>query len=92
MAPLVWGEVETRRQMFFYTAVLLCLTLVPWAFGAFGAVYLLCAVVLGAVLLRSVMRVTLTSDYAKPAWSLYKFSLLYLALLFTAMAVDPLVG
>jgi hypothetical protein len=33
MAPLVWGEAETKRQMLWYTLILLPLTLLPVAFG-----------------------------------------------------------
>jgi protoheme IX farnesyltransferase len=36
MAPLVWGERETRSQMVWYSVVLVGLTLLPLAFGAFG--------------------------------------------------------
>jgi protoheme IX farnesyltransferase len=88
MAPLVWGERETKRQMCWYTVVLLALTLLPWAMGALGTIYVVSAAVLGAVLLRGVVRVLRATDFAQPAWSVYKYSLLYLALLFTAMAVD----
>jgi protoheme IX farnesyltransferase len=88
MAPLVWGELETKRQMFWYTVVLLALTVLPWAMGALGAVYGASAVILGAILVRGVVRVLRATDFTKPAWSVYKYSLLYLALLFTAMAVD----
>ena len=38
--------------------------------------------------LTSGKRVLRASDFTKPAWSVYKFSLLYLALLFAAMVVD----
>ena len=34
------------------------------------------------------IRVMRATDWTKPAWSVYKFSLLYLALLFAAMVVD----
>jgi protoheme IX farnesyltransferase len=88
MAPLVWGEAETKRQMLWYTVVLTGLTLLPWAMGALGALYLGSAVVLDALLLRGVWRVLRATDFVAPAWSVYKYSLLYLALLFTAMAVD----
>ena len=88
MAPLVWGEAETKRQMLWYTIVLLALTVLPWAMGALGTVYLVSAVALGAILLRGVVRVLRAREFTKPAWSVYKYSLLYLALLFTAMAVD----
>jgi protoheme IX farnesyltransferase len=88
MAPLVWGERETMRQMLWYTVILLPLTLLPWAFGAFGAIYLGSALLLGALLLGGVIRVMRAAQWTAPAWRLYKFSLLYLALLFVAMAVD----
>jgi heme O synthase-like polyprenyltransferase len=38
-----------------------------------------------------VVRVMRATDWNKPAWRLYKFSLLYLALLFAAMVVDRLI-
>ena len=88
MAPLVWGERETMRQMLWYTIILIPLTILPAVFGAFGMVYLLSAAVLGFLLLAGIVRVMRTADWVKPAWSVYKFSLLYLALLFAAMALD----
>jgi protoheme IX farnesyltransferase len=88
MAPLVWGERETMRNMLWYTLILIPLTLLPVAFGALGAPYLLMAAALGAWLLAGVIRVMRATDFVKPAWSVYKFSLLYLALLFAAMVVD----
>lgn len=90
MAPLVWGETETKRQMLWYTLILIALTTLPWAMGALGLVYLASALVLGGLLLRGVVRVLRAQDYTEPAWSVYKFSLLYLALLFVAMVVDRL--
>jgi protoheme IX farnesyltransferase len=88
MAPLVWGERETMRNMLWYTLILVPLTLLPVAFGALGVLYLVCAALLGGALLAGVIRVMRATDFTKPAWSVYKFSLLYLALLFAAMVVD----
>jgi protoheme IX farnesyltransferase len=88
MAPLVWGERETMRNMLWYTLILVPLTLLPVAFGALGVPYLVMAALLGGWLLVGVVRVMRAADYHKPAWSVYKFSLLYLALLFAAMVVD----
>ena len=85
MAPLVWGELETRRQMLWYTIILIALTILPRAMGALNEFYLACALVLDAILLRGVVRVLRATDFTQPAWSVYKFSLLYLALLFVAM-------
>ena len=88
MAPLVWGERETKRQMFWYTLILIPLTLLPYAFGALGLLYLVAATLLGGMFLVGVLRVMRAAEWTKPAWRLYKFSLLYLALLFAAMVVD----
>jgi protoheme IX farnesyltransferase len=92
MAPLVWGERETMRNMLWYTLILIPLTLLPVAFGALGVPYFVMAAALGAWLLVGVVRVMRASDFQKPAWSVYKFSLLYLALLFAAMVVDRVVA
>ncbi len=88
MAPLIWGERETMRNMLWYTLILLPLTLLPVAFGALGIPYLVMAAALGGWLLVGVIRVMRAEDFVKPAWSVYKYSLLYLALLFAAMVVD----
>jgi heme o synthase len=88
MAPLVWGERETMRQMMWYNVILIALTLLPATFGAFGIIYLASAIVLGGILLAGVVRVAATREWTKPAWQVYKFSLLYLALLFLAMVID----
>jgi protoheme IX farnesyltransferase len=91
MAPLVWGEAETKRQMFWYTLIMLPLTILPVTFGALGMFYLASAVALGAVFLWGVVRVMREAEWVAPAWWLYKFSLLYLALLFAAMVVDRMI-
>ncbi|HEY8853236.1 MAG TPA: heme o synthase [Gemmatimonadaceae bacterium] len=88
MAPLVWGERETMRQMVWYNLILIALTLLPVTFGAFGIIYLISALVLGGILLAGVIRVAMATEWTKPAWQVYKFSLLYLALLFLAMVID----
>ena len=88
MAPLVWGERETMRNMLWYTMILVPMTLLPVAFGALGVPYLVMAALLDAWLVVGVVRVIRATDFRKPAWSVYKFSLLYLALLFAAMVVD----
>ena len=88
MAPLVWGERETMNQMLWYTLILIPLTLLPVAFGAFGWLYFVSALGLGIALLVGVIRIRTAPMWTKVAWKVYKFSLLYLALLFVAMVVD----
>jgi heme o synthase len=88
MAPLVWGERETMRQMFWYTIVLLIVTMLPLTYGAFGWIYGISAAVFGGLLLGGVVKMMRAKDWVKPAWWVYGYSLLYLALLFAAMVVD----
>jgi heme o synthase len=92
MAPNVWGERETMRQMLLYTLILVPVSLGPVTYGGLGPVYGVSALVLGAWLLRDVVRVMRAESYVQPAWALYRNSLLYLALLFGAMAVDGLLA
>jgi len=59
--------------------------------GSLGVVYLASALVLGAIFMWGVLRVQFAREWVKPAWWLYAYSLLYLALLFAAMVVDRLI-
>jgi protoheme IX farnesyltransferase len=88
MAPLVWGERATMDQMVWYTLILIGITVMPFTFGALGPVYLASATVLGLVLLWGIIRMRAASEWTARAWWVYKYSLLYLALLFVAMVAD----
>jgi protoheme IX farnesyltransferase len=88
MAPLVWGERETMNQMVWYTLLLIALSVLPVALGTFGLVYFASALALGAVLFAGVWRIRNASPWTAAAWWVYKYSLLYLALLFAAMVLD----
>jgi heme o synthase len=88
MAPNVWGERRTIRQMVVYTWILVPVTLLPVALGDLGVVYGALALALGAWFLRAVHGVERAEVLTGPAWRAYRASLLYLALLFGAMAVD----
>ncbi|HZO61062.1 MAG TPA: heme o synthase [Solirubrobacterales bacterium] len=87
MLPVVDGEPETRRQILLYGWLLLAITALPLAGGLFGAVYGVSAAVLGAVFLGLCIRLYRRAD-RRSAALLFHYSLLYLALLFCAMAVD----
>jgi heme o synthase len=100
MLPVVAGARETRRQIVIYTLLLLPLSLVPWWIGFSGPLYGIAAIVLGAGVLVSILRVardeqdaagvSLTGD--APARAAFRFSIIYLFVLFAALAVDRLVG
>jgi protoheme IX farnesyltransferase len=90
MLPVVRGERETARQIVLYSAALVAVTLLPWAWGSAGLLYLASALALGAVFvwLAERLRREITP---RRAVLLFHYSLLYLALLFVALAVDPVV-
>ena len=100
MLPVVAGARETRRQIVLYSLVLVPLTMVPWLLGFSGPVYAVAAAVLGLGFLVSVWRVatdrqdatgvSLTND--APARAAFKFSIIYLFVLFAALAIDQFVG
>ena len=87
MLPVVRGEETTRRQIVIYTVALVALTIAPVATGLFGAIYLVAALALGGTFLVLAVRLA-RAPSRKAALQLYLSSLAYLALLFTAMAVD----
>jgi protoheme IX farnesyltransferase len=91
MLPVVRGERETARQIVWYSLVLVAVTLLPFAWRTVGVVYLAAALLLGAAFLRLAWRLQLETTPAR-ARALFRFSLLYLALLFVLMALDPLLG
>ena len=96
MLPVTHGAKETRKQVLIYTIALVPLTLLPWALGFAGWVYAASALLLGLEFLRQSVAVfrdrqdpagrSLTNDV--PAKKAFRYSLLYLALLFVALAVD----
>jgi heme o synthase len=91
MAPNVWGAARTLRQMRVYAVLLLLTSVGLVAGGELGIVYAAAALGLGAWFLRGVVRLPAAADFERAAWAVYRSSLLYLALLFCAMAVDAMV-
>jgi len=87
MLPVVRGERETRVQIVLYTVLLLAVTLLPFAGGLFGGIYLTAAALLGAAFLVLAARLARRAD-RRSALRLYLYSLAYLALLFFAMVAD----
>ncbi len=100
MLPVVAGARATRRQVMIYTALLAPLGVMPWALHLAGPLYGAAAVALGGWFLFGAWRVlrdrqdgagrSLTHD--APAKALFRYSLLYLFVLFGALAVDRLLA
>ena len=89
MLPVVKGERETKRQILLYSLVLVASTflLAPYT----GAIYPLAALALGAGFLWMAWQL-FRSEGRAGAMRLFGYSITYLTLLFTAVAVDVLVG
>jgi protoheme IX farnesyltransferase len=90
MLPSVVSIEETVRKMAFYTVVLVVLTVVFSPVADMGAVYLVSALILGAVfgvMVEAVRR----RPTEQTAMRLFSFSITYLTLLFGAMVIDVLV-
>ena len=100
MLPVTAGAGETRRQILLYTLVLVPVSLIPWAIGFSGRIYALTALLLGIGFLVHAWRVlrdrqdstgvSLTND--APAKAAFRFSIVYLFVLFAALPIDRLVG
>ena len=87
MLPVVAGVFETRYQILVYSLILVALSTLLTPLGAMGWIYLVAALVFGARFLYDAWMVYRYGEQAH-IWSLYKYSLLYLALLFAAMVID----
>ncbi|HUJ34885.1 MAG TPA: heme o synthase [Solirubrobacteraceae bacterium] len=87
MMPVVRGAGATAFQVLVYSLVLVGLTLVPGVLGTFGVAYLGAAGALGVAVIVLAWRLWRDRTPAR-AGVLFHFSLLYLALLFVAVALD----
>jgi protoheme IX farnesyltransferase len=91
MLPVVAGPDETRRQIFGYSVVLVVTSLLLTILGVAGYIYFAAAAVLGAGFLYYAARLR-RDGTTRNAMALFRYSMLYLALLFAAIAVDGLVN
>ena len=95
MLPVVRGVPETTRQIGLYTILLVAISLILWAVARMGAIYLVAAVVLGAIFLRQAYVLwrqgTSPERSTAQAIRLYKYSITYLSVLMLAVAIDALV-
>jgi len=90
MMPVVQGEEKTRRHILVYTIELIVVTLLLPLFNLAGTVYLVSALVLGGFLLYAAWRVFKVGGN-KVAWTMYRWSSMYLAFIFLAIMIDAVV-
>jgi protoheme IX farnesyltransferase len=89
MMPVVRGDAATKRHIVAYSVALALLTLALTPLHVMGTVYLVCALALDAVFLVYALRVARIGSIASER-AMYRYSMLYLALLFGAMVIDRL--
>lgn len=87
MLPVTHGVAYTKLQILLYTVLLIGLSLLPWATGMSGLVYLLAAVWVNAVFLRHVIKLFRGDDPAQPMRT-FSYSITYLMVLFAALLAD----
>jgi protoheme IX farnesyltransferase len=87
MLPVTHGVKFTALHILLYTIVLFAVTLMPFVSGMSGVVYLTVAVVLGALFLSYAWKIY--RDYSDDiARKTFRYSIVYLSLLFAALLVD----
>jgi len=89
MLPVSVGDDEARRQILIYSWIFFASTLLPTLLRTMGWFYLAVALVTGIIFMRGAYRVY-RHGQKKDAFSLYKYSLLHLALLFAGMVIDTM--
>ena len=91
MLPVVAGQRETKRQMLFYTLLLLPLALAPTFMGIAGWLYGGVAAVMGVLFCMAALAVWYDKGDRAPK-RMFCFSIFYLFILFALMIADRTVG
>ena len=87
MLPVTHGQQFTRLHILLYSIALMATTALPYVIGMSGWLYLLCAMVLGAMFVWYAWK--LYRQYSDElSRKLFRFSILYLSLLFAALLAD----
>lgn len=87
MLPITHGEKFTLLHIVLYTLILLAATLLPYIYQMSGALYLFSALILGFIFLG--YTVALYRKYSDElAKKTFRYSILYLSLLFAALLID----
>ncbi|MGI8872523.1 MAG: heme o synthase [Candidatus Limnocylindria bacterium] len=90
MLPVVRGELETARQILLYSVLLVIVSLLLFPAAGMGLIYLVAAIVLGALFLLNAVRLRLALGGGPAAIRLFRYSISYLTLLFGAVALDSI--
>ena len=87
MLPVTHGQQFTRLHILLYSIALVATTVFPYLIGMNGWLYLISALILGGMFVRYAWR--LYKNYSDElSRAMFRFSILYLSLLFAALLVD----
>lgn len=87
MLPVVSGIPATKRQIVFYSILMVLSTLLPWYIDMASGVYGIVALVLGAIFIGLSLRIW-RYGVPKQAMQLFGYSIIYLFVIFLALTVD----
>jgi protoheme IX farnesyltransferase len=87
MLPVTHGSAFTRLQILFYTLLLSAISLLPYAVGMSGLLYLVAALILNGMFLLHAVRLIRNTD-PRQAMRTFYFSITYLMILFAALLTD----
>ena len=87
MLPVTHGEHYTRINILLYTIIMVVVTILPYIFYMFSWLYLMGALVLGLIFLYWAIVMMIGKD-PESGMSTFKYSILYLMLLFVLMLAD----
>ncbi|RYY47927.1 MAG: protoheme IX farnesyltransferase [Sphingomonadales bacterium] len=93
MLPVVAGERATRIQIGLYTIPMIVAAALPWPLGLAGSIYGIATAALSGIFLAMAVAVAIRrtdpeGDAMAPEKRLFKYSILYLFLVFGALVVD----
>ena len=88
MLPVTHGIAYTKRQILLYTILLVVVTVLPYLTGMSGLIYLVSALVLGAIFLWYAINIITRPKDVQIARKTFTYSIIYLMLIFLALLVD----
>ena len=92
MMPNVYGRERTKREIVYYAMLLVAASLLLYPLHVMGALYFAAAAVLGGIFLRDALRTWREHSGTLDARRLFRYSLLYLALMCAFMVIDRIVS
>ena len=93
MLPVIKGQRKTKQQILAYSLLLFVVSLSPYYFGFSGIFYLFFSITLGVYFVHLAYKIFKSNDKNKTIYApkLFKFSILYLYLIFLILVIDKYV-